>query len=442
MNWKLILLLSPVGVALGAASLVGFAGDLHGVYWSGAGVLCALAIARQLPDRHFRNGIGVGLVGGTMALLLPALFFDEYARRNPATVVNLNAVLEEEAISARMALFIAALPVGLASGVILGVMSALFAKALRPEEPKRRADAWVLLVLAFVVLQWGCLLVPYARPGLAGAICWMIGPDYTLWGGAALFVLIWALAWSAWRRPFLSRWRAVGYLALGLLVLTPFLWQGRAYPSSHDNSPSQVRFRLPLDGPVTVGWGGGTPGQNYHVAYADQRWAYDLLVTRDGKSFHGDGKKVTDYYCYGLPVLAPADGVVQATFDGDPDMPVGELGGGTNAGGNQVVLQVAPHEFVWICHLQRGSLAVKPGDRVTAGQVLARVGNSGNTSEPHIHIHLQDTAADGFGEGIPLHFHDYLCNGERVERGLPTGGATGRRFTGQIVEHIRSDTAH
>jgi murein DD-endopeptidase MepM/ murein hydrolase activator NlpD len=210
----------------------------------------------------------------------------------------------------------------------------------------------------------------------------------------------------------------------------------RAYPSSYDDKPSSVRFRLPLDGPVTVAWGGATPDVNYHVIAPEQRWAYDLLVTKEGKTFKGNGETCQDYYCYGLPLLAPADGTVYTTSDCDPDMPIGVMGGGKDAGGNQVVLEVAPDEFLFLCHLQPGSITVKKGDRVTTGQVLGLVGNSGNTSEPHLHIHLQHGVDPDLAEGIPLCFHNYRVDGHIVDRGIPTGGATGGRLTGQIIEHV------
>jgi hypothetical protein len=74
--------------------------------------------------------------------------------------------------------------------------------------------------------------------------------------------------------------------------------------------------------------------------------------------------------------------------------------------------------------------------------VIGRVGNSGNSSEPHVHLHLQDTSAPYLGEGIPFYFHDYRVNGVEVERGMPYGGRARRSrrwpgaFTGQIVEHV------
>jgi hypothetical protein len=288
--------------------------------------------------------------------------------------------------------------------------------------------------MVLLLLQSAFFLIPQTRPGLLGAVCWLFGSDRLLWLGIAGLLLICGLSWSVWRRPFWNRWRLAGYIALVGLAASPLVF--RTYPSSHDQEPSLIRFRLPLDGPITVAWGGATPDINYHVVAPDQRWAYDLLVTQDGRTFKERRENCADYYCYGLPVRAPADGTVNATSDGDPDMPIGVLGGGKDPCGNHVVLEVAPNQFLFLCHLQPGSITVKEGDRVTEGQVLARVGNSGNTSEPHLHIHLQDRPTMDLAEGIPLYFHDYRTDGKFVERGLPTGGFRENRLIGQIVEHV------
>lgn len=303
-----------------------------------------------------------------------------------------------------------------------------------PPPSKSRWEGPHYLVVLLAALQVTLYVVPQFRPGLAGVVCWLLGGDQVLWLGITGVVFFIAIVLAARRRPFWNCRRAIGYAALLGLVLSPRAFC--QYPSSFDDRPSPIRFRLPLDGPVTVAWGGATPDINYHVVAPDQRWAYDLLVTHDGKSHRGEGTHVEDYYCYGQPIVAPADGVVHAVSDGDPDMPIGVLGGGKSAGGNEVVLKVSETEFLFLCHMQPGSLTVKAGDTVTEGQVLGKVGNSGNTSEPHLHIHLQHGPEPFVAEGIPLLFHNYRAGDQIIERGIPTGGFDGSRFTGQIVEHV------
>jgi hypothetical protein len=304
----------------------------------------------------------------------------------------------------------------------------------KPPATSRRLEWWARIAIGALVALVACLVIPYLNPGPVGEVLWYVGLDGILWPGLAVILFLCGLVRSIRRRPFWTRWRALAFVNLLLLFAIPFYaaifsFLFIPYPTSHADSPSEVRFRLPLDGPVTVAWGGARPIVNYHAVFPAQCRAYDLLVSVEGKTFRGDGKSLEDYYCFGLPLLAPADGTVRSVVDGNPNMPPGELGG-TPAGGNQIVIEVGPRQFLFLCHLQPGSITVQPGDQVVAGQVLARVGNSGNTSEPHLHIHLQDSPIDDEGEGIPLYFHHYRLGDKLIERGIPTGG-----FEPQVVEH-------
>jgi hypothetical protein len=246
-----------------------------------------------------------------------------------------------------------------------------------------------------------------------------------------------ALALVAWLRAVRhragwSRGRLAGLAGLAFAVgVVPFY---RTYPSSYDDRPSVARFRLPLDGPVTVAWGGAAADVNYHVVQPDQRWAYDLLVTEAGKSHRGDGRALDDYLVFDRPVRAPADGAVRAVHDGEPDVSPGRRPPRPSLG-NHVVIEVAPGEFLFVVHLRQGSITVAPGERVTAGQVIGRVGNSGTSTEPHVHVHVQDTPRPYFGEGIPFSFSGYRREGRFVEQGMPRGGVVGGRFVGEVVEH-------
>jgi murein DD-endopeptidase MepM/ murein hydrolase activator NlpD len=297
------------------------------------------------------------------------------------------------------------------------------------------ADSWVRATFALALVHAAALATVHARPGLTAAVLWYVEPP--LMALAAAMLLAVALLRSRRARKPPTAGQLAGYLTLAALVgsLAAF----RTYPSSLDDRPSNVRFMLPLEGPVTVGWGGPTLAVNYHAMLPDQRWAYDLLVTDRGRTFRNDGARLDDYYIYGRPVLAPAAGIVRAIHDGEPDGPIGQWWF-LRATGNHVILEVAPAEFLFMAHFQPNSIAVAPGDRVHAGQVIGRVGNSGNSSEPHVHLHLQNTPAPYLGEGIPLYFHGYRAGGVEIERGMPYGGRQRRSrrwpgaFTGQIVE--------
>jgi murein DD-endopeptidase MepM/ murein hydrolase activator NlpD len=193
--------------------------------------------------------------------------------------------------------------------------------------------------------------------------------------------------------------------------------------SPHLDYETKNRLRLPFDGEWTVGWGGRTAEQNNHVIATDQRFAYDFLVQKDGTSYRGDGERLADYYCWDRPILAAAAGEVVAAVDGLDDNLPGETDP-AHAAGNHVILDLGRGEYALLAHLRKGSLAVGVGDRVTAGRELGRCGNSGNTSEPHLHFHLQDGPRFGEGLGLPAFFSDYLADGEPVARGEPVRGQT------------------
>ena len=181
---------------------------------------------------------------------------------------------------------------------------------------------------------------------------------------------------------------------------------------------SQALLQLPFDGLWFVFWGGGVELENYHVVATDQRHALDLVIWQDGGTHRGEGTANEDYWAYGQQVLAPAEGTVVTAVDGLADNAPQVETDAANPAGNHVVIRVADEEYVLIAHLQPDSLTVAEGDSVMAGQLIGLVGNSGNTSEPHIHIHLQDKPTfDPTAIGLPLVFSSYVANGQAVEIG-------------------------
>ena len=182
-----------------------------------------------------------------------------------------------------------------------------------------------------------------------------------------------------------------------------------AYDSPHLSYVPKTRLRLPFKGEWTVVWGGRTIEQNYHARTRDQRFALDLLMKKDGKTHAGDGAKLTDYYCYGQPVLSPAAGRIVWMRDSLPD---NQPGGSDrkNPTGNCVIVDHGNQEYSLLAHMQPNSLRFKLGDPVNAGDVIGLCGNSGNTSEPHIHYHLQDGPVFHEADGLPPKFYDLFVN--------------------------------
>jgi hypothetical protein len=192
-------------------------------------------------------------------------------------------------------------------------------------------------------------------------------------------------------------------------------------PSEHLEHRTRADLRLPFDGEFFVVWGGRTVEQNYHAAHPNQRFAYDLLVVRDGSTHTGDGGRNEDYHCFGQPLLAPADGRVVLAVDGIADNVPGRMNA-PQVAGNHVIVDHGTGEHSVLAHLRNGSVSVRSGDRVTRGQRLGECGNSGNSSEPHLHYQLQDGPEMGPSAGLPAQFTGYLADGQPVDRGEPVRG--------------------
>lgn len=299
---------------------------------------------------------------------------------------------------------------------------------------KRRIDWWLYSIPVLIILTLASYGYIHSRPGNIGIVMFYLAP--LIIAVFAILFLIIGIIRSFRKAPFFSVWRITGFVLLLLLCFTGSLYT--KYPSSYDHYKSKVAFRLPVDSALTVAWGGGSEEENYHVVHPNQCWAYDMMVVKNGASHSGEGNKLEDYYAYGLPILSPAAGKIVYALDSFPDMSIGEMGGGgiNHAEGNHIIIEVAPKEFLVLCHLKPKSIVVKKGDIVAQGQHLALLGNSGNTSEPHIHIHLQSSTDDFLSEGIPLYFHHYTSNGTFVAEGIPKGGI-GKEGTwrGEVVQH-------
>ncbi len=138
--------------------------------------------------------------------------------------------------------------------------------------------------------------------------------------------------------------------------------------------------------------GGGSPLLNHHAGLQQQRHALDVVLAPGGSEIIGDPTENEGYACFGADLLAPASGRVVSVRDDRPDMPVGQVDAEVITG-NTVVLEIAPSRYVLMAHLKQGSAGVSAGQRVEAGDRLAACGNTGNTSQPHLHVQVQDRPA-------------------------------------------------
>ncbi len=192
-------------------------------------------------------------------------------------------------------------------------------------------------------------------------------------------------------------------------------------PSAHLEHRTSVTLRLPFEEEWFVFWGGRSALENYHVVAKDQRFAYDFAIAQDGRTYAGDGKSNSQYHAYGMPVVAPADGVVVSTANDVPDNLPGRMNPAQPMG-NHVIIDHGTGEWSFLAHFQPGTVRVTAGQIVQRGTLLGACGNSGNSSEPHLHYHLQDSAEFGKGAGLPAQFEGYHADGQLVLRGEPRRG--------------------
>ncbi|MGA2373784.1 MAG: M23 family metallopeptidase, partial [Candidatus Korobacteraceae bacterium] len=152
----------------------------------------------------------------------------------------------------------------------------------------------------------------------------------------------------------------------------------------------------------------------------DLRFSMDFVYLQNGKLFSGAGgagSKAEDYYCFGQPILAPADGTVVKAIGTFNDYAPGKAAGDP-PDGNVVVISHGNGESSSFNHLKQNSLKVKTEDKVKQGDVIAACGNSGSGPIPHVHYRLQK----GAGIGLPAQFVNYIADGKPVESGEPKRG--------------------
>jgi murein DD-endopeptidase MepM/ murein hydrolase activator NlpD/small nuclear ribonucleoprotein (snRNP)-like protein len=153
-------------------------------------------------------------------------------------------------------------------------------------------------------------------------------------------------------------------------------------------------------------------------AYISQRFAIDWVqLNPDGKTYTGDPSDNKNYRAYGAEIHAVADGVVTQTKDGLPQNPPGAKSLAVplsleTIGGNHVIMEIGDGLYAFYAHMQPGSVRVKVGDKVRRGQVLGLLGNTGNSSEPHLHFQICDANSELGSEGLPYAFASFEVLGK------------------------------
>jgi murein DD-endopeptidase len=189
--------------------------------------------------------------------------------------------------------------------------------------------------------------------------------------------------------------------------------------TSHDEVPV---LSPPFNGGIWVAGDGPDNSANHrrsifaidgHI-YSPERFAIDWVkVGPNGDSHHDGSSKNENSWDWGEPILAVADGQIVEAIDGFADNTPHVLPAVTlnNILGNHIILQIAPNRYVTYAHLQKGSLKVQAGARVHRGDVLGLLGNSGNSTGPHLHMQVTDGALPLQSQGVPFIFADFTYLG-------------------------------
>lgn len=204
-------------------------------------------------------------------------------------------------------------------------------------------------------------------------------------------------------------------------------------PFEADNLPQLERNKtiliLPFRGAWTVFWGGDTKELNYHVVSKAQKNAFDIVIKdKNGKSYKTNGKNNEDYYAFGKEFFAPCDGIIVSVVDGVKDNKPGEMNP-VYVPGNSVILKTVNNEYLLFAHFKNHSIKVKEGQNVKQGQLLGFCGNTGNSSEPHLHFHIQNVEDMNIATGVKCYFDKILVNGQLRTDYSP--------IKGEVIENIK-----
>ncbi|WP_002148847.1 M23 family metallopeptidase [Bacillus cereus] len=262
----------------------------------------------------------------------------------------------------------------------------------------------LVILVAFLITSWS---VVYLANGVISVIVWWSIQAFSL---VSIVILIGSVLLFIWKGIFRKQIDRTLLLVVlfSIIGVWPIGWfanvGGLAYPADVQSMSPKIVVRFPLNERALVGWGGDRLETNYHVIKPNERWAYDILIPpAEVKS-----SKLEDYGIYGAKVLAPASGTVVSINNDEKDLVPGSDDFQSMAG-NHIYLRLdETGTFLVLAHLKKGSIKVKEGQHINEGDVLAQVGNSGSSSEPHLHIHHQrqdpSNTSMFLTEGLPLYF--------------------------------------
>lgn len=262
------------------------------------------------------------------------------------------------------------------------------------------------------------------------------GVGVMLTGMLTFPIMIWGMIKTMLNPPIFRPSRTIAFTAL---MAVSFFAQKPLFeaPVSTSQWKSDKAYKFPVKGPWYVLNGGESMEHNRLATAPAVRYAMALTKLDDKGARHsGDGAALEQFYCYGQPVFAPYDATVVRAVDEVNDNKPGKAKAERGYSGNHVVLKLGPEEFFFVFYLKRGSIAVKEGDQVKAGQKLGECGNSGISDYPQVQFHFQNSAEYPLSEGLPVRF-DLRAGGAVVESGMGRGPTEpGALEGGQVVEAV------
>ena len=172
---------------------------------------------------------------------------------------------------------------------------------------------------------------------------------------------------------------------------------------------SKNKYILPFNDSFYIEFGGVTKKDSHSWDIIPQRYAYDFEIRdNNNKPYHDDYLQLNNYYSYNKDVVAPLDGYVVSICNCYPDTNIRKKRtvacDCADVRGNHIIIKHKHGEYSLIAHLLKDSFKVREGDIVKQGQILAKVGNSGNTNGPHIHFQIQDRLDSNTAVGIKINF--------------------------------------
>ncbi len=193
------------------------------------------------------------------------------------------------------------------------------------------------------------------------------------------------------------------------LFLNPF--KETDFPKIERNT---TKLALPFKEEWTIAWGGDTKELNYHIDNEAQKNAFDILITdHKGSSYKTDGIANEDYYAFGKELIAPCDGEIVLVVDGIKD----NIPGTPNPiyiPGNTVIMKTHKNEYLFFAHFKQHSIVVKQGQKIKQGELIGLCGNSGNSTEPHLHFHVQNVEDINIATGVKCYFDKLQVNGQTI----------------------------